>query len=240
MSVAGKVAVITGASAGIGAAIARRLAQAGAHLVLTARREDRLRQLVAELPVRCAVLAADIAAEDTADRLLALAREEFGRADILVNNAGFLSIRPLEQVDLAVVTQMIRVNFEAVVRHSYTFANEFKRQQAGAIVNVSSIGAFINVPMGGVYSGVKAAVERFSAALRVELAGTGVKVGCIAPGSTASEILTAAQERGEQPWQQDIVELEPEDVASAVLFMLEQPDRANIAGLQIYSASESA
>jgi serine 3-dehydrogenase len=240
MEISGKVAVITGASSGIGTSIAQQLGRAGAHLVLTARREDRLRQLQADLPGRSAILVADIAAEDTADRLLALAQKEFGRADILINNAGFLSIRPLDQIDLGVVTEMIRVNFEAVVRNSYTFANEFKRQQAGAIINVSSIGAFINVPMGGVYSGVKAAVERFSAALRIELAGTGVKVGCIAPGSTATEILAAARDRGEQPWQQDIVELEPEDVASAVLFMLQQPARANIAGLQIYSAAESS
>ena len=240
MTLAGKVAVITGASAGIGAATAQRLAASGARLVLTARREDRLRQLQAELPVESAILAADVAAPDTAGKLLALAKAQFGRADILVNNAGFLSIRPLETIDLDIATEMIRVNFEAVVRNSYTFANEFKLQQSGAIINVSSIGAFINVPMGGVYSGVKAAVERFSAALRIELAGTGVRVGSIAPGSTATEILEAARNRGEQPWQQDIVELQPEDVANAVLFMLEQPAQANIAGMQIYSSAESA
>jgi NADP-dependent 3-hydroxy acid dehydrogenase YdfG len=240
MTVAGKVAVITGASSGIGEAIARRLAAAGATLVLTARREDRLRQLQAELKVESAILVADVAAPDTAGKLLALAKAQFGRADILINNAGFLSIRPLETIDLDIAAEMIRVNFEAVVRNSYTFASEFKQQHSGAIINVSSIGAFMNVPMGGVYSGVKAAVERFSAALRIELAGTGVRVGSIAPGTTATEVLDAARNRGEQPWQQDIVELRAGDIANAVLFMLEQPAQANIAGLQIYSSAESA
>jgi len=240
MTLAGKVAVVTGASAGIGSAIAHRLSAAGVRLVLTARRADRLRELQAELPGESAILAVDVAAPETADKLLALANKQFGRADILVNNAGFLSIRPLEEIDLDIASEMIRVNFEAVVRNSYTFAAAFKQQGEGAIVNVSSISAFMNVPMGGVYSGVKAAVERFTAALRIELAGSGIKIGCIAPGSTATEIIEAARDRGEQPWEQDIVELEAEDVANAVLFMLEQPAQSNIAGLQIYSSAESA
>lgn len=239
MNLDGKVAVITGASSGIGAAIASTLSEAGAKLVLTARREDRLLQLRSELPNESVILATDIGAQATAENLLKLAKESFGRADILINNAGFLSIRPLEQIDLDLVSTMIRVNFEAVVRNSYTFAAEFKRQQFGAIINVSSIGAFLTVPMGGVYSGVKVAVEHFSAALRVELAGSGVKVGTIAPGSTETEILDVARENGEQTWQQEIVELQSQDVANAVRFMLEQADRSNIARLHIYSAEES-
>ncbi|MFA7555015.1 MAG: SDR family oxidoreductase [Spongiibacteraceae bacterium] len=240
MEINGKVAIVTGASAGIGEAIARLLSAAGVKLVLTARRQDRLEALAESLPGPAAILAADIANRDTAPRLLALALEQFGQADILVNNAGLLASRPLEDVDLDGLSQLISVNFDAVVRLSYTFARHFKPQGCGAIINVTSIGAFMTVPYAGVYSGVKAGVESFTAALRIELGGTGVKVGTIAPGSTATEILDAARANGEQPWSQEITELQPIDVAEAVRFMLEQPDRANIARMHIYAAGEGA
>jgi NADP-dependent 3-hydroxy acid dehydrogenase YdfG len=233
-----KVAIITGASSGIGEAIAKTLSAAGCRLVLTARREDRLLELQRQLPGESVIYVADVAAEPTAEALLALAEKQYGGADILINNAGLLSIRPIETVDLAVVSKVIAVNLEAVIRLSYVFAAHFKQRQSGAIINVSSIGAFMTVPMGGVYSAVKAGVESFTAALRVELAGTGVKVGTIAPGSTDTEILQTAIASGEQPWQQDIVELQSADIAGAVVFMLQQPEQANIARLQIYSSSE--
>src|SRR5690606_2356808 len=137
MNLSGKVAVVTGSSAGIGAAVARNLSDAGARLVLTARREDRLKDMQASLPTESAILAADIGAPDTADRLLALARERFGRADILINNAGILSTNPIDLVDIELMAKMIQVNFEAVMRLSYTFGRAFKAQGEGAIINVS-------------------------------------------------------------------------------------------------------
>lgn len=240
MNLEAKVAVVTGASSGIGAAVAAALSAAGCRLVLTARRAERLREVQAELPGESALLAADITGPDTGPALLQLARERFGGADILINNAGLLAIRPLEQVDFDMISRLIRVNLESVVALSYLFARQFKQQGSGAIINVSSIGAFMTVPMGGVYGAVKAGVESFTAALRVELAGSGVKVGSIAPGSTDTEILDTARAAGEQPWQQDIRMLAAGDVAAAVRFMLEQPDHANIARLQIYAAEESA
>lgn len=237
-ALAGKVAVVTGASAGIGEAIARNLSEAGVKLMLTARRADRLAYLKDSLPTEAAVLAADIADPETPQRLLDGALAAFGRVDILINNAGVLSTRPIDAVDLDVLATMIRVNFEAVVRSSYVFAKVLKAQQSGAIINVSSIGAFTTVPTGGVYSGVKAAVESFSAALRVELAGSGVRVGTVVPGSVATEILDVAKAAGEQTWEQQITPIEAEDIAAAVRFMLEQPPRANIARMQVYSSQE--
>jgi NADP-dependent 3-hydroxy acid dehydrogenase YdfG len=240
MKLEGKVAIVTGASAGIGAAIARELSNAGAKLLITARREDRLQALAEEMPGETAILPADIGARETADQLLALAKDKFGRADIIVNNAGLLSTNPLENIDLDLMSKMIEVNFDAVVRLSYTFAREFKAQGSGAIINVSSIGAIMSPPTWGVYCGVKAAVESFTASLRIELGGTGVKVGTIAPGTTATEIFDVQRERGENPVEQDIDAVEPEDIARAVRFMLEQPDRANVARLQLFSSAESA
>jgi NADP-dependent 3-hydroxy acid dehydrogenase YdfG len=234
-----KVVVITGASAGIGAETARELAKAGARLVLTARRADRLQALVDELPVEAAFLAADIADPATPERLLRLAIERFGRADAVINNAGLLAVASIDAIDLDEITQLIRVNYEAVVRSSYVFARAFKAQGAGAIVNVSSIGAHTIGPMMGVYSGTKSAVEGFTDALRIELAGTGVKVGAIAPGSTETAMLDAIRTQFGQAGPPPTPMLGPDDVAQAVRFMLEQSDRSNIVRLLIYSAHET-
>lgn len=235
-----KVAVVTGASSGIGAAIAKSLSLAGCKLVLTARREERLKALQEQLQGESAIVVADVADPATAQRLLEVANNVFGRADILINNAGLLSIRPIDQVDLALASRVLGVNLEAVIRHSYIFAAHFKQQGGGAIINVSSIGAHMTVPMAGVYAASKAGLESFSDSLRVELGGSGVKVSTIVPGSTESEILEAAQENGDQPWQQTIDFLKPEDVAEAVKFMLLQPAQSNIAKLHVYASEEMA
>src|ERR1700742_784083 len=141
--IVGQVAVVTGRSSGIGAAIVRTLSNAGVSIVMTARRRGRLEDLAASLSHPSAILDADISAPDTPDRLLALAQERFGRADILVNNAGIIAAGSIDTVDLEALGQMTRVNFDAVVRASYVFARAFKAQGSGTIVNVSSIGAYL-------------------------------------------------------------------------------------------------
>jgi serine 3-dehydrogenase (NADP+) len=237
MDLNGKVAVVTGASAGIGAETARELSRAGCKIVLTARRSELLEALAAELPGPAVALAADIAEPQTADRLLALARESFGGADILINNAAVLAGGSIETADLDALAYMIRVNFEAIVRSSYVFARAMKAQGAGAIVNVSSIGAYLISRRGGVYGGLKHALEAFTASLRIELAGSGVKVGAIAPGSTATEMFTTMMGGATLP---DHTPLEPTDVAAAIRFMLEQPDRSNIVRMAIYPSTETS
>lgn len=234
-----KVAVITGASSGIGAAIVRELSAAGASVVLTARRRARLESLAASLSHPAVVLDADIAAPDTAARLLSLAQERFGRVDVLINNAGFIAAGSIETIDLDAVAQMIRVNFESVVRTSYLFARAFKAQGSGAIINVSSIGAYLISRRLGAYGALKHALEAFTASLRIELAGTGVKVGTVAPGSTRTEIFERMQTPGSADPFAEETPLEPEDVAAAVRFMIERPQRVNIARLAIFSATDS-
>lgn len=236
---AGKVAVITGASAGIGAAIARELAAAGALLVLTARRADRLEQMASELQTRTAILAADIADPATPAALLAIAQERFGRADILVNNAGILRVGALDTFDLGGLDTMVATNFNAPVRTSYVFARAMKAEGSGAIVNVSSIGAHVNAAGMGVYGGLKRALEGFTESLRVELAGSGVRVGLVAPGTTSTEIFDDMKAHGQQGWDEHLVPLQPEDLARAVRFMLEQPQRANVPRIHVYSSADA-
>lgn len=233
MDLRGKTVVITGASSGIGAATAAELSKTGANLVLTARRTDRLEELAASLPGKSALLTADIADPATPQALLDLALERFGRADALINNAGFMVVGKVGTIDMEALTRLISVNYEAVVRATYLFAPVFRDQGSGSIINVSSIGAHMSTPKMSVYSGLKLAIEVFTNALRVELAGTGVKLGCITPGSVATEVFD-----GIWPESWKDIAIESEDVADAVRYMLEQPDRANVANLMIYSSQE--
>lgn len=235
MDIKGKVAIVTGASAGIGEAIARRLSAAGANVVMTARRGDRLEAIAGELPTQAAILAADIADPETPKRLLALALERFGRADILINNAGVLKMGRIDTIDIEDVTLTVRVNYEAVVRSSYLFARHFKAQGAGAIINISSVAAFRDSVLLAAYCGAKHAVEAFTGGLRIELAGTGVRVGTIAPGSTETEMYDIILDNM-HPADKPVVK--PADIAQGVVFMLEMPDNANIPRLQIYSSGE--
>lgn len=236
----GRVAVITGASSGIGEAVARELACAGMHLVITARRAGRLQALSGSLPTPCAMLAADIAEPRTPAALLALALQAHGRVDVLINNAGRVVTGSVDQLDLEAVATMTRVNFDAVVRASYVFARHFKAQGCGAIVNISSIGAYLSHSSMGLYGALKHALEVFTTALRVELKGSGVRVGSIAPGSTDTEIFDQLRARAASVGVALPPPLAPGDVAEAVRFMLERPAHASVARMLLVSASEGA
>lgn len=240
MDLRDKVAVVTGASSGIGAAIARDLSAAGARVVITARRADRLAALANTLPGDSACLAAAIDDPATPQALLDLALQRFGRVDVLVNNAGMLVKGPIDTIDLDALAQMTRVNFDAVVRASYVFARHLKAQGEGAIINVSSVGAYLSHSSMGVYGGLKLALETFTTALRVELKGSGVRVGSIAPGTTDTEIFDAARQAGQVVPPSGAPSLEAADVAAAVRYMLGQPAHANVARLLLVSSSESA
>lgn len=233
MNLQGRVAVVTGASAGIGEATARELSRAGAKLVLSSRREHLLETVARALPGPAHILACDIAEASSAERLLALAQQQFDRVDILINNASLLVMGDVDTIDLDSVSSMIRVNFEAIVRTSYLFGRVFKQQRSGAIINVSSIGARGSTGLNAVYGALKAGIERFTDGLRTELGKYGVKVGSIAPGSTKTKMLDELRAAFNMP--SDGPAVAPEDIAAAVRFMIEQPDGANVADIRLYS-----
>jgi NADP-dependent 3-hydroxy acid dehydrogenase YdfG len=239
MSLKGKVAVITGASAGIGAAVAADLSAAGARLVIMARRLDRLEELAARLGGEVAVFAADIADPATPDKLLAFTLERFGQVDILVNNAGILRIGGLDDFDLDDLAPMIATNYEAPVRTSYVFGRAMKAAGTGSIITISSIGAHVMSPMMSVYGGLKRALENFSECLRIELAGSGVRVGLVAPGTTSTEIFEDMKSDGQPGWDSYITPLQPEDIAQAVRYLVEQPARSNVARMHVYASADA-
>ena len=234
----GKTAIITGASAGIGAATARRLAAAGARVMLVARRLDRLEELAAELGPMAITLALDLGEADAAQALHDAAVAQLGKVDILVNNAGILRTSHVDGFDLAELEPMIAINYTAVVRTSILLARHMKANGSGQIVNLSSIGASLTAAGTGVYGGLKAALERFTDVLRIELAGSGVRVGLIAPGTTTTEIFADMKSKGQPGWDEFIPPMVPDDIAKAVQFMCEQTGNANAARMHIYATSE--
>jgi serine 3-dehydrogenase (NADP+) len=235
----GKAAIVTGASSGIGEAIARALSARGARLVLTARRGERLERLAEELGGEIAIHCADIAEAGTAAALLEFARTRFGQADILVNNAGILRVGTFDTFDLDELEPMIATNYTAVVRTSIAFARDMKSRGSGSIVNISSIGAHLTAAGSGIYGGLKRALETFTDTLRIELAGSGVRVGLVAPGTTGTEIFDDMKAKGATGWDEYTPPLLPEDIARAVVYLLDQPPRANVARMHVYARGES-
>lgn len=213
------LAVVTGASSGIGAELARGLARRGYDCVLTARREDRLRELAAELEkdhgVSATVFAADLASPDGAQKLhdavVALDRP----VTFLVNNAGFGVHGDFVQNDPARLAQMMQLNMVSLTELTHSFAKAMVERGEGRILQVASVGAFQPSPYYAVYSATKSYVRDFSQAVSWELRGTGVTVTSICPGLTATEFHEVADHP--KPKAFDMVTMTARDVAEIAI-----------------------
>jgi len=231
MELKDKAAIVTGASSGIGTAIARNLHQAGMRLLITARRADRLEEIAGELP-GTVFLAGDMADPAMPQALLEVALENLGQLDVVCNNAGFVEKGTIETMNVERMCEMVRVNVEAMFRMTYLALRHFKERNSGHLVNTSSIlGQKVRCTVGA-YAGTKHAIEALTDALRIELAGTNVAVSCIEPGLVLAEL--------HDHWDVHPVEsmgiphpLQPEDVARCVRFVLEQPDHVRIPKLLV-------
>lgn len=221
MTLAGKVAVITGGTSGIGLATAEALSARGVKLVLHGRRREVLEAHAARLP-DCAVLAGDVADPETPGRLVALAMERFGRMDIAFANAGLIASGPVESIDLDAMSEMIRVNVDAAFRFAYTAVRHLKAAGGGSLVMTGSVFGTKVRPNAGAYAATKYAVEALCEALRMELAGSGVRVSVVEPGLVRTDLHRDHAVRPEVV-QNIPVPLLPDDVARAVVFALEQP-----------------
>ena len=226
-----KVALVTGASSGIGSATAEALAEAGVKLVLTGRRPERLAELSERLP-HATYTSGDLTDPDLPAELLQVALREYGRLDIVFNNAGLNHDGTIEQIDIESMSAMVRINVEANFRIAYTVLKHFCQIGEGHLINTSSVMGTKVRATAGAYSGTKYAIEALSEALRLELAGTAVKVSCIAPGLVTTELhrenkIPPAIERNIcRP-------LSPEDVAKVVLFVVQQPPHINISRILV-------
>jgi uncharacterized protein len=191
----GKRALVTGASSGIGAAIARELAALGVDLVLTARRRAALDVVAAECSargVRVDVITADLGRSDTAGALWTTARSA-APIDILINNAGFGYFRPFRSVTWARDAELLQLNVTSLVELSRRFVEDRGASPDRAyLVNIASIGAYQAVPHMAVYASSKAFVRNFTEALHDELRGTPISATCVCPGGTETNFHAAA------------------------------------------------
>lgn len=194
-----ELALVTGASSGIGRQCALVLAERGFDLAITARRQDRLEELKGEIEsqhgVGATVLVEDLSAAGGPERL-ADAVGQLGRPlSVLVNNAGFGYYGPVTEARLAEVQATIQVNVNALTTLVRLLAPAMRERRHGYILNVSSFAALQPIPLYAVYSGAKAYVVAFSLALRHELRRSGVKVTVVCPGFTATEFHDVARHR---------------------------------------------
>ncbi|WP_445245096.1 SDR family oxidoreductase [Microcoleus sp. OTE_8_concoct_300] len=192
-----KVVIITGASSGLGEATARRLAASGAKLMLAARREDRLKDLVAAIEKTGGTVAYRVT--DVADRaqVQALAEatlETYGRIDVLVNNAALMPLSPLDQIKVDEWDQMIDVNIKGVLYGIAAVLPTMRQQKSGHVINLSSIAGHKVVPGAAVYCATKYAVRAISEGLRLESNGE-IRSTIISPGAMATEGLLRQSNR---------------------------------------------
>lgn len=197
-SLAGRRAVVTGASSGIGAALARRLAAEGADLVLVARREERMRALAEELVrqhrVTVEVEACDLAFPEAREELFAHVTAR-GAVEILVNNAGFGAHGVFLSIPWDRERELLEVDVLALVHLTKLFGRAMAQRGFGRILQVSSIGAFQPTPTYAVYGAAKAFVHSFGEAIDHEMEGTGVRCTVVAPGVTTTEFHQVAGQK---------------------------------------------
>jgi 3-oxoacyl-[acyl-carrier protein] reductase len=225
----GQVALITGASAGIGQAITRAFLAEGADLVLVARREERLRALAAEaerLGRRTVVMTGDVREEATAQEAVRAATEQLGRLDILVNNAGIARYKLIQETSADDFDAMMATNMRATFLFTRYAVPVLLARGAGSIINIASMAGVMGFPNEAVYCATKFAQVGFTQALDRELRPHGIKVGAICPGGVKTELALGTGRTAEGVAASEM--LEAEDVAAAALLMATQPARSRI------------
>ena len=235
----GKVIAVTGATAGIGAVTARRLAAEGGTLILTGRNRDSAEALLAELgEERTAFVAGDVREAETAYRVVATALERHGRLDVLVNNAAIDHTGDVLDTPIEEVRALFDVNVFGAIQ-MFQAAGRAMRGRGGSIVNVSSRLASIGVPTMAMYSAAKGALLSLTRAAAVELAPAGIRVNAVAPGMTRTPLFEAwAAEEGPDVVARALAGIPqgrfgtPEEVAAAISF-LASDEAAHITGVSL-------
>lgn len=226
-------ALITGASTGIGAVYADRLAKRGYNLILVARNQDRLgalaKRLITETGRSIRTIAADLTSKADLARIEATLRDDTS-ITMLVNNAGFGAVAPLLNADVDKMGDMISLNVTALTRLSYAAAPGFVARGKGTLINISSIVGIGAEILNGVYGASKAYVLSFSHSLVHELAGKGVRVQAVLPGATATEFWDIAGFPHRNMPKETV--MTPEDMVDAALAGLDQGELATIPSLQ--------
>ncbi|TDI54659.1 MAG: SDR family oxidoreductase [Acidobacteria bacterium] len=221
------VALVTGASSGIGRATAYAMAEAGASVVVTARRTDRIEEVaqrINETGGHAIAVTADVTLEDDVDRLYNAAIAAFGRVDILFNNAGVSKYGPLDSITADDYDWMMNTNMRASFLCTRRFLPDMLAHNRGQICFLASVAGLKGLPNETVYCASKFAQVGFAQALDYETRETGVKVSVIAPGGVHTEFAIGTGRSEGDPMLEAM--MEPEDIAEAVMFALTQPEKA--------------
>lgn len=221
-----KVALITGASSGIGEATARLLAHKGLRVVLGARRTDRLEAIASEIREKGGVAeyrALDVTSLEDMQAIVEFAKNKFGHLDVVVNNAGIMPLAKVEALKIDEWNRMIDVNIRGVLHGIAAALPVFKQQQSGQFVNISSIGGHIVYPTAAIYCATKFAVWAISEGLRQE--STDIRVTIISPGVTQSELPSTTTDAEAVQWLEEFrgAVIPPDAIARAIAFAIEQP-----------------
>jgi NAD(P)-dependent dehydrogenase (short-subunit alcohol dehydrogenase family) len=229
----GRIAIVTGASSGIGRATAEMLASRGALVTIFARSEEKLKSVAAPFERRMLAVAGDVADAAAVDRLFKQTEERFGDCDILVNNAGMVDPKPIRYRTADEWDRIFAVNVRSAFLCSRRALQSMTAKRAGTIVNVASISGVIGpekFPGFVAYNASKAALIAFTEALAVEVRDFSVRVNCVSPGSVDTEM-----------WRQvsggDPADMTPAEVAEVILFLASERSRPiNGQNVHVYSA----
>jgi NADP-dependent 3-hydroxy acid dehydrogenase YdfG len=250
LPLAGRVAVVTGATSGIGAATARRLASDGAAVAIVGRREERLRDLAAELrddaEAEIARFTADVSDREAVERTAEAIRERLGRVDLVVANAGVMLPAPFEKADTSEWDRMIDTNLRGLFATGRAFADDLLAAAGDGrpadLVHVGSVGGHVVFENYAVYNATKAAVAHLTRNLRAELGPRGVRVKNVEPGIVLTELADHMSDRGSREtlagWIDDVGGLPPEDIADAIAFAVAAPPRMNVAELIVLPTTQ--
>jgi NADP-dependent 3-hydroxy acid dehydrogenase YdfG len=230
---ADRVAVVTGASSGIGEATGRALAREGFAVALAARRADRIDALAEEIGDGAIAVPTDVADQASAAALIERTKNELGRVDVLVNNAGVMLLGPIIGADVGEWQTMVNVNLLGLMYCTHAALPIMQEQGGGHVVNVSSVAGRIAAMGSGVYNATKWGVGAFSESLRQEGSNYNVRVTIIEPGFVETEL----QAHNDNPMVVDAIEkdraqigdvLQPEDIADAILYAVTRPGHVGI------------
>lgn len=237
---AGKVALVTGASSGIGEATALALASAGATVAVAARRADRLAALVGRIEAeggRGLALSGDMAVEADAIRAVEDTVARLGRIDILINSAGIMQAGGIEGADLAEYRRVVEINLFGTVYTSRAAIPHMLEQGAGDIVMISSLAGKKGGPQTNAYSASKHAVNAMTDAMRQELGGRNIRVSVLMPGATQTDVASGISDPN---WRQAIAAhvskdgaVQPSEIADTLVFMLAMPRHVNISEITV-------
>lgn len=236
--------VITGASSGIGRACAHAFAGAGARLVLAARRADRLFDLAAELDAECHTVALDVRDREAVTDAVADLPAGFAAVDVLVNNAGLAAgFEPLPEGDPDDWDQMLDTNVRGLLHVTRAVVPGMVERGRGHVVNLGSIAGHETYPNGAVYCASKAAVDRLTKGLRLDLVGTGVRVSTVDPGMVETEFSVVRfhgdAERADAVYE-GVTPLTATDVAETVRWIAERPAHVQVAEVVLLPTDQAS